>query len=450
LNTAAAPGIIQPGDRYDRANEIQYREETRRRLKHTWKRNADLIIPLGLALGFTAPNGNEYRFSVDGAGALTYGILGSSPVGLASITYVDSVEAGLEGSIASAVSTLTAAYQAADSTLQANISTEATARADADSAEATTRAAADATLTTALGVTNANVTTNTSAIATNTGAISSIQTEITAAREGETNLLAKINVVEAAIVSGDSALASSITSLTATVGGNTSNITTIQTALAGGSGSLALLAFQVNTGTNAAEFKLISVSGGTWNGSAISLTADEITLNGNVIVNGTLTAGKIVSAALGAASYHTPQGSDLSTSFAEKATADITTTGGTVEIDFCVTLVDGGGSIWGMGTDEYIEIVAQLKRGGTTIVDEIFLGRWGADDPTGSGGKVFTFKHLDNPSSGSYTYSVEMKKQSGNVSSGNGDPRLFNPRAFTIREIVSGPTGIDADVDPGA
>jgi hypothetical protein len=64
--------------------------------------------------------------------------------------------------------------------------------------------------------------------ATNAGtAAATAQSEITAAREGETSLLAKVNVIESAIVTGDAAVASSVTTLTATV--NAKNQTFIQT-----------------------------------------------------------------------------------------------------------------------------------------------------------------------------------------------------------------------------
>lgn len=54
------------------------------------------------------------------------------------------------------------------------------------------------------------------------------------------------------------------------------SVSVIQSALAGGSGSLALLAFLVNTTTNAASLKLISTSGGAWNGSIIELAANYL------------------------------------------------------------------------------------------------------------------------------------------------------------------------------
>jgi hypothetical protein len=73
-------------------------------------------------------------------------------------------------------------------------------------------------------------------------------------------------------------------------------VTNIAEAYATDSASTARLVWTVNTSTNSATIEQTAAEGyadGTWNGSAISLTADEITLDGDVIVTGTLTTGKL-------------------------------------------------------------------------------------------------------------------------------------------------------------
>jgi hypothetical protein len=76
---------------------------------------------------------------------------------------------------------------------------------------------ADAALTGSVSV-------NAAAIAANGTSIAGIQTEITAARDGETDLAAKFSSVEGVIASGDAAISSSVTSLTARVGGSESSL----------------------------------------------------------------------------------------------------------------------------------------------------------------------------------------------------------------------------------
>ena len=68
-----------------------------------------------------------------------------------------------------------------------------------------------------------------------------------------------------------------------------SEVTEVKEALSTGSSSFARLQLRVNTSTNAATFEAYAGEGdGTWNGSSISLTANEITLNGNVLTTGTV------------------------------------------------------------------------------------------------------------------------------------------------------------------
>lgn len=81
--------------------------------------------------------------------------------------------------------------------------------------------AADATLT-------SSVLTNATAITANGVSIAGIETEITAARDGEADLAAKFSSVEGAFASADTAIASDVTALTARVTTNEGDITTAQ------------------------------------------------------------------------------------------------------------------------------------------------------------------------------------------------------------------------------
>lgn len=271
LTIAPIPATAQ----YDRRNEYEYREQITRELVNKYDKRGNIIIPYGYSLGFTGSDGSEAIFEFS-AGVLGIAINGSTVFTVATdaallalesayeaadatlqanITSEATTRASADTAIAATVTTLTATVATNLATALAAVTTEATARATADSAEATTRQSADATLQTNINTVSASVTTETAARvsadsalatrttaleasvdtpttgllarvtvtettnATQTSAISSIQTEISAARDGETTLLAKIDAIEAAYVSGDTAVAATVTSLTTTVTG---------------------------------------------------------------------------------------------------------------------------------------------------------------------------------------------------------------------------------------
>lgn len=126
----------------------------------------------------------------------------------ASITYVDTVESTLEGSIATSASTITAAYTAADSALQTDINTRATI-SYVDSVETTLEgsiASSASTLTAAYEAADSTLQTDINTRATSTelstvestleGAIASSASTLTAAYEaGDASLLSDINDV---------------------------------------------------------------------------------------------------------------------------------------------------------------------------------------------------------------------------------------------------------------
>lgn len=202
---------IAPLPEYDEDNENQYREDIRRRLDRTWKKNANVIIPFGYQLGFTGQDGSEAAFKYD-AGTLSIVINGTTVVSFATDA---------------AITALQDAFEAADTVLQANITSEAITRAGADGALAIRTTALEATIDTPSTGLSARVTLVESVAAGNTGAIATVSAELVAARDGEVSLIAKITSIDQAIVDGDTAVASTVTTLTATVGGK--NQTFVQT-----------------------------------------------------------------------------------------------------------------------------------------------------------------------------------------------------------------------------
>lgn len=310
--------VIVPKPQYDSQNDATFREEVRKRLGLAYDKRGDLIVPIGKRLAFTSPQGQVIAFGYDQAGNFTVqndaGVSlinltddngateltdddGSTeliddsqePVIMASVGYVQTVQADLTQSIATVETEISAEYQTADASLSAAINSEATTRSNADSAlsssitsltstvttnnsavnaaisqEATTRANADtaaATRLTNLETTvdtpstglSARVTVAEGAITTLDGSVAGISSEIVAARSGQANLNARINAESTARTNADSALATRASNLEATVDtpttGLTARVTTSEGAITTLNGSVASLGSTVSSHT---------------------------------------------------------------------------------------------------------------------------------------------------------------------------------------------------------
>lgn len=331
-------------------------------------------------------------------------------------SFVNTVEASRQ-----LLRTLEDEYISADSFITASFTEEIEVLADdllALTARTTTLEAQVQTPTTGL---LARVTVTEASIATNTTAIAGINTEIIAAREGESSLLAKINVVESAIVTGDAAVASSVTTLTATVNTKTqtfrqtstptaisvgdlwidsddnnklyrataagtgswvatddsriastlATVNNIAEAYATNNGSTARLMWEVAVGTNVASLVQTAHSGysdGTWNGSKISLSATYIELNGDVIINGTLTYNKIgVNQITEAEVDETDAAETIGNTFETVASIDVTTPDAN-------TLVFLAWSIYVEGDSDGSLMDGRIQRDGVTIYSTEIAG----------------------------------------------------------------------------
>ena len=226
---------------------------------------------------------------------------------LANITDVRTAFASADAAEASARLTLQANLEAADTTLQANIDSEESARVTADAAEASARATLQANLEAADTTLQANIDAEESARVTADTAEAAARTALQASLESaDTTLQANIDTNTTAIANETSARAAADTTLTASVGTNTSSINNLAEAYATDSSGTARLVWTVAVGTNVATLEQTAATGysdGTWNGSAISLTASEIILDGAVLTTGTVARTALSSAerdALGA------------------------------------------------------------------------------------------------------------------------------------------------------
>lgn len=137
---------------YSEENENEFRSNMERRLARTWQKTGDLIVPVGKKLGFAGADGSEATFQYD-SGVFSLQIDGVTLVSFATDTDLTAI---------------TSAYQAADTTLQANITSEATTRANADTAIASSVT----TLTATVNGHTSSISINATAIATVDGKLS--------------------------------------------------------------------------------------------------------------------------------------------------------------------------------------------------------------------------------------------------------------------------------------
>ena len=122
---------------YDREHQSQFIGAVQRELDKSYRKDTDIIIPLGKSLGFTSAQGAEYIFSVDVDGNFTFGARAETGTSLASIDYVTSVVSDASGASASEFAAIRAEFAAADAAVSASVTNEATVRAGADGALAT-------------------------------------------------------------------------------------------------------------------------------------------------------------------------------------------------------------------------------------------------------------------------------------------------------------------------
>ena len=198
--------------------------------------------------------------------------------------------------------------------------------------------------------------------------------------------------------------------------------------------STARLVWTVNTSTNAAIFEQTAAEGytdGTWNGSAISLTADEITLDGDVVITGTLTTDKLAANAVtnsvgAAASGVTTLTAHTWTSVASVA---ITTTGNPVFIAYnSVNYITTAGMT-------YPIVMARIDRTSTVIRAEHTAALPIYD---GAGGMVcggaYSGSLIDTPAAGTYTYRLYIKLTNA-AGSGTLDTRTVESRSIYCTEF---------------
>lgn len=167
--------MIKAGQAYDQRNEFEHRDNVQRDLEQKYDKRSNLTVPIGKKLSFTSAQGQVIEFGYNADGQFTISQDASTPVGIASISYVSTVESTLESSFASLETTLTAEFD----TLSATVTTVASGFADLETSFAALEtlvesvdpeAAAEAAAASALSASTSATAAGTSATAANTSA----------------------------------------------------------------------------------------------------------------------------------------------------------------------------------------------------------------------------------------------------------------------------------------
>lgn len=257
-------------------------------------------------------------------------------------------------------------------------------------------------------------------------------------------LLTRVGTAEATIVTdrqarvaGDNAIATQIDSLQTSVNGNTATVSTLSQSVNGLEARYGVVLdvnghvtgfAQNNDGVTgsftvvADQFSIVAPNGGT-PVTPFQVSANEVRINGNLIVNGTITSDTIADNAvtLGNSNYTEASKSLPADTWTAAQALVLATTGGKVRVDFCGSFRSDntqGGAVY-----------YRFKRG-TTVIREGALVVTPFPTPfsikneqgitTGTGevpgyvaGTYAVFTVDETPPAGSHTYSIELNANTG-------------------------------------
>jgi hypothetical protein len=221
--------------------------------------------------------------------------------------------------------------------------------------------------------------------------------------------MARVTTAEEAIADEVSARAAAISSVEAEVGDVEADVTVIQSALASPDGSTALIAMEADADGVITGFKLISVaSGHSTPISIIELTAALTIIHGDAIVDGTLTADKIVTDGITEFDVVTTTASLDFTSMPDATWVDFVTAAGVVVPADTKVVLDFSFIIGWAGTSGAGEIQMRLRRDSTTIESWTDISTLDVDNPGVRQTVPFASSETDVPGAGTYTYKLQV------------------------------------------
>lgn len=263
---------------YDREHQSQFVGAVQRELDGSYRKNADVIIPLGKALGFTSPQGIEYRFSVDADGAFTFGVNGETATSLASIDYVSGVIVDASEAFAGEATEIRAEFAAGDAAVSATVTNEATARANGDISLASQITALQASYIAADAVVSA-----------------SVLSEASARASADGGLATSISVVTASYQAADAVLTASVSTNATAIADVSGRLAASYTVELDVNGRITLMRLQDDGTTRAVIFKsdTFQFYDGITDVALFSAGGGIVTINGDLAVTGAITVGAV-------------------------------------------------------------------------------------------------------------------------------------------------------------
>jgi hypothetical protein len=225
----------------------------------------------------------------------------------ARVTTEELARSTADEALASRIDTVSASLSAAEVSSRARVSEEVYARTTQDEALAARITTVESDFATDISDANARITTEETTRASADIALASSITSLEATVESDYTYVVGLIITEQGVrATQDGVIASSVTALTTTVNSNTASITTAQSSIDGlllkygvtldSNGYISGFS-QNNSGTSsdflirADEFKVIMPGESAI--TPFSVTGDGVQINGNLVVSGTITSGKI-------------------------------------------------------------------------------------------------------------------------------------------------------------
>jgi hypothetical protein len=255
---------------------------------------------------------------------------------------------------------------------------------------------------------------------------------------------ARITTEETARISGDSALASSITTLSTTVGSNTSTITTLASSVSGLQARYGVTldvngyvsGFSQNNSGTSSEFSILAdkfkiASPGITPVAVFSIVGSTVRINGNLIVDGSITSTQIGTGAVQTGNIQSgavtgtysvsvdPPVSPASGSSVDGATVSFTASGQKVTIIASCDSVRGGTSSTSVGKWTVIRRQSGVETNVSRLVNANLTAQ----------GAPNVLHCVDQPAAGAVEYFLRFSRDSGTGS------WLFSNQDLTVLDL---------------
>ena len=323
--------MIKAGQAYDQRNEFEHRDNVQRDLEQKYDKRSNLTVPIGKKLSFTSAQGQVIEFGYNADGQFTISQDASTPVGIASISYVSTVESTLESSFASLETTLTAEFD----TLSATVTTVASGFADLETSFAALEtlvesvdpeAAAEAAAASALSASTSATAAGTSATAAQNSATSAATQASNAATSAGAASTSASNASTSASQASTSATnagnsASSASTQATNAANSATNAANSATAASGSASTAATQATAAGNSATAAQNSATSASTQASNAATSAGAASTSAGNASTSASQASTSASNAAGSASSASTSATNAANSSTSAGNSATA---------------------------------------------------------------------------------------------------------------------------------